>query len=105
MANMIRRLHRVVVDRVAEWPWLRGRSGAGAAWAHYERHARAWSAAADRHARASRDARARADALHARSRARAQRLASHGPARLLPRWQAAISRIVGGADHRDGDGK
>jgi hypothetical protein len=100
MASMIQRLHRVLVDRIAETPWLRGRSGARAAWAHYERHARAWTASADRHAAARSNARARARALHDRSRERAQRLASHGQARLLPRWQAAIGRVTAAVANR-----
>jgi hypothetical protein len=67
--NVIRRLHRAGVDRVAELPWLRDRAGARSSWAHYEHHARAWH--------------------------RARRLAAHGAPRTLTRWQAAIGRIVG----------
>jgi hypothetical protein len=66
--NVIRRLHRAGVDRVAELPWLRERAGARASWAHYERHARAWH--------------------------RAQRLAGHPEPRALAGWQAAVGRIV-----------
>jgi hypothetical protein len=66
MLRAIRRLHRILVDRLAETRWLRGRAGANATWVHYERHARAWRNAQDRHARARR----RAQDRHARGRAR-----------------------------------
>ena len=45
MLNAIRRLHRTGVDRVAELPWLRERTGTRSSWAHYEHHARAWQRA------------------------------------------------------------
>ncbi len=45
----MRRLHRLLVDRLADTAVLRGRTGADAAWAHYERHATAWRRAVDRH--------------------------------------------------------
>jgi hypothetical protein len=57
MLTTIRRLHRMLVDRLAETRWLKGRSGANARWAHYERHARARRAAEDRHARVAAAAR------------------------------------------------
>ena len=69
MPTMIRRVHRVLVDRLADTRWLRGRAGREASWVHYERHSRA--------------------------RARAQRLAKAGPPRVLPRWQTAIARLLG----------
>jgi hypothetical protein len=49
MLTTIRRLHRIVVNRLAETSWLRDRAGANASWAHYERHAKAWRRAQDRH--------------------------------------------------------
>lgn len=52
MLMTIRRLHRMLVDRLAETTWQRGRSGQDASWAHYERRARAWRLAQDRHATA-----------------------------------------------------
>jgi hypothetical protein len=52
MLTTIRRLHRIIVDRLAETSWLRDRAGAKAKWVHYERHARAARRAQDRHARA-----------------------------------------------------
>jgi hypothetical protein len=64
----IRRLHRLLVDRLADTAVLRGRAGADAAWAHYERHATAWRKAADRHAAA---------------RERAHHLARHDPRRSV----------------------
>jgi hypothetical protein len=72
--------HRMLVDRIAESRWLRGRSGKDASWFHYEHHARAGNAATERHARA---------------RARAERLAAHhGAPRLLRGWQAAIGQLM-----------
>jgi hypothetical protein len=53
MLITIRRLHRILVDRIADTRWLRDRAGASASWAHYERHARAWRTA-HRHAGAAR---------------------------------------------------
>jgi hypothetical protein len=78
--SVTRRVHRMLVDRIASSRWLRGRAGTDAKWAHYEHHARAWKRSADRHASA-RDA--------------ARQRAARGPARTLPRWQAAISRLIG----------
>jgi hypothetical protein len=52
MLRTIKRLHRLLVDRIAETRWLRDRAGANAAWAHYERHAKAWLRASGRHAAA-----------------------------------------------------
>ena len=75
-----RLLHRMVVDRIAGTRWLRDGAGPRASWAHYEHHARAWKRTADRHASA---------------RDTAQRIAARRPARTLPRWQAAISRLIG----------
>jgi hypothetical protein len=80
MATTIQRLHRILVDRLAETRWLKGRAGGNAAWAHYERHARADAAA-----------RARASELHSRASARAGRLATRRPPVVLRRLQAAIS--------------
>jgi hypothetical protein len=54
MASTIRLWHRILVDRIGESRWLRGRSGKDAAWAHYEHHAKAAASAAARHARAGR---------------------------------------------------
>jgi antibiotic biosynthesis monooxygenase (ABM) superfamily enzyme len=95
MLTAIRRLHRNLVDRLADTRWLKDKAGARAVWAHYERHAKAWNSNAERHARVRQQATARADALHARARARAQRWAQHGAPRTLPRWQAAIARVIG----------
>jgi len=75
-----RRLHRMVVDRIAGTRWLRDRAGANAKWVHYEHHARAGNRSADRHASAGETARQRA---------------VRGPARTLPRWQATIARLIG----------
>ena len=85
----IRLWHRILVDRIAESRWLRGRKDA--AWAHYERHARAAASAAARHAR----------------NAAQQRLSQRGTAhqrqaRILPRWQAAVGRLL--STHRS-DGR
>ncbi len=80
MQTKIRRLHRMLVDRVAESGRLRGRAGLDASWSHYERHARA---------------QARADALHARARQRAERAAQHGPPRVAAGWQSRIARLTG----------
>ena len=104
MLTAIRGLHRVAVDRIADMRWLRGRSGANAAWAHYERHARAWAAAAERHDVARTTARTKAAERHARVRVQAQQLARRGAPRVLLRWQAAIGRMVGAtaADTRPG---
>ncbi len=70
MLRTIQRLHRMLVDVLAETKWLKGRAGANAPWTHYERHARAWRAAQDRHARvrAAAAARHHADPHHARRR-------------------------------------
>jgi hypothetical protein len=95
MMTAIRRLHRTLVDWLAETRWLKDKAGARAAWAHYERHAKAWNGSTERHARARRLARTRAQRLHASAHARAQRLAHHGEPRVLPRWQAAIARLIG----------
>jgi len=99
MSGTIRLWHRVLVDRIAESRWLRGRSGKDAAWAHYERHARAAASAAARHARTAATARVRAADWQARGKSAHQRLSQHGaasdgPPRVLPRWQAAIGRLV-----------
>jgi hypothetical protein len=69
MLRTIRRLHRVLVDRLAETKWLRDRAGAHASWHHYEHHARAWSRAAKRHAAARARAKGMPDRLHGRSAA------------------------------------
>jgi hypothetical protein len=92
MQSTIRRWHRALVDRIADWPWLRGRAGADAAWTHYERHARAATAAADRHARAKASARDRAARLHARSASAASRIAERRPPRVLKRFQERLTR-------------
>ncbi len=108
MLTTIRRLHRTLVDRLAETRWLKEKAGARAPWAHYERHARAWARSAQRHARVRARASARADTMHASARARAQRLAHHGPPRVLPRWQAAIARLIGSSTvhtPREGSGR
>jgi hypothetical protein len=122
MLTTINRLHRVLVDRLAETRWLRSRAGANASWVHYERHAKAWRRASDRHAaaraRASAAARASAGAnewnarnrqrvldrhaasrqrardRYARIRARVQGLARRGPFRVLADRQASF-----GGDH------
>jgi hypothetical protein len=94
MAMMIRRLHRVIVDRIAETPWLRDRSGANAAWAHYERHAKAWNRAQTRHAAA----RERAQRLAAQGSERGH---SHKPPRFLRHWQEAIGRLFGARRQED----
>jgi hypothetical protein len=52
MLRTIKRLHRLLVDRIAETRWLRNRAGADATWAHYERHARVWLRTRERHAAA-----------------------------------------------------
>jgi hypothetical protein len=83
MTETARRWHRVLVDRIAQWPGLRGRTGTQTSWSHYERHARAWTRAAQRHVRA---------------RARASGWAGHGPATVAPGWQAAIARFFGRDD-------
>ena len=95
MLTTIRRLHRILVDRLAESRWLKDKAGARAKWAHYERHASASQHNAERHARARLRARTGADRMHAGARVRAQRWAHHGPPRVLPRWQAAIARLIG----------
>jgi len=95
MLTAIRRLHRILVDRLAETRWLKDKAGARASWVHYERHARVWARTARRHAEARQKARARADQMHAGAGARAQRSARHGPPRMLPRWQAAMARLIG----------
>ena len=95
MLTAIRRLHRILVDRLADSRWLKDRAGTSASWAHYERHAKTWADTAERHAQAREHAAARAAALHGRARARAQRWARHGPPRVLPRWQAALARAIG----------
>jgi hypothetical protein len=95
MLTTIRRMHRMLVDRLAQTRWLRDRAGANAAWAHYEQHARAWRRTTQRHANAGQAARARADRLHTRAADRARRIARHGPPRVLPRWQAAVARLIG----------
>jgi hypothetical protein len=105
MLTTIHRLHRVAVDRIAELRWLRGRSGANAAWAHYERHAGAWAAAAKRHAVARTSARTRAAERHARARALAHQFARRGSPHVLLRWQAAIGRIVGATAADPGSGR
>jgi hypothetical protein len=66
MLRTIRRLHRILVDRLAETSWLRDKAGANSEWWHYEHHARARRRAEDLHARA----RQRAHDRHARARAR-----------------------------------
>jgi hypothetical protein len=105
MLTTTRLLHRMLVDRIAALPWLRGRSGPDTAWAHYERHAKASRRAADRHAQARAGASARAGERHAHAGARARRLARRGPPRVLPRWQASIGRIAGGVRNpRDTEG-
>jgi len=96
----IRRLHRTLVDRLAETRWLKDRAGARARWVHYERHARAWNRSAERHARAQQRARTGAQTLHTGGHARAQRWAHHGEPRVLPRWQAAIARLIGNSTVR-----
>jgi hypothetical protein len=93
MVNTVRQWHRRLVDRLAESRWLRGRSGANAKWAHYERHARAWNASAKRHAAHREQARARAERLHRRSSDKAQQPASHGHPRVLVGWQARLAQI------------
>jgi len=105
MTNTLARWHRLLVDRIAGSRWLRGRAGADAKWAHYERHARAWNASAQRHAAARDRARARASSLHARSRARAEQLASHGEPRVLVRWQATLGRILSTPQSRERKGR
>jgi hypothetical protein len=101
MTNTIARWHRLVVDRIAGTRWLRGRAGAQAKWAHYERHARAWNASAQRHAAARDRARARAGSLHEHTRARAEQLASHGEPRVVAGWQATLGRIFGSTKSRE----
>lgn len=93
MLTTIRRLHRILVDRLAETKWLKNRAGANASWAHYERHARARRRADERHAAA----RQRAKERHASGRARAAAVrARHDRLpRIAARYQAAIGRIVG----------
>ena len=101
MLTTIRRLHRALVDRLAETSWLRDRAGAKASWAHYERHAKA---------------RRRTDKWHATARQRAQERHGKGPARaaavrarhdraprVAARYQAAIGRIV--SRHPGGRGR
>jgi len=89
-----RRLHRILVDRLAETRWLRDRAGAGASWAHYEWHARVARSAQQRHARA------RAGATAVRKRHHADQ---HRPPRLAVKYQTAIARIVGGRRAPGGD--
>jgi hypothetical protein len=95
MLSTIRRWHRATVDRIAGWPALRGRAGAAAPWAHYERHARAAAATAERHAKARASAGERADRVHARSASAAGRIANRNPPRILKRYQAGIGRLAG----------
>ena len=95
MLTAIRRLHRIVADRLAETRWLRDKAGARASWAHYEQHAKVWASTARRHARARQGARARAGETRASARARSQRWAQHGPPRVLPHWQAAVAKFIG----------
>jgi hypothetical protein len=95
MLTTIRRMHRMLVDRVAEMPWLRDRAGANAVWAHYEQQAKAWRRTTERHANARQAARDRADRLHTHAAERAERVAKHGPPRVFPRWQAAVARLIG----------
>jgi hypothetical protein len=104
MASTIRLWHRILVDRIAESPWLRGKSGEDASWAHYERHARAAASAAARHARTAAAAKARAADWQERGKAVHERLSQHydWPERMLPRWQAAISRLLGTHESTDG---
>jgi hypothetical protein len=96
MLKTIKRMHRALVDRLADMRWLRDRAGADAAWAHYERHARAWRRASDRHAAARVNASARSDEWHARSRERARRLAAQHdwPERVLRRWPGGIRQVL-----------
>jgi hypothetical protein len=96
MLTAIKRMHRAAVDRLAESRRLRSRAGARAAWAHYERHARAWRRATDRHARNKERASVRASGWHERSRERARRLAAEHdwPERMLRRWLPASSRAL-----------
>jgi hypothetical protein len=70
----------MLVDRIAGTRWLQERAGPNASWTHYEQHARTWKRTADRHAGA---------------RETGQRISARGPARTLPRWQAAIARLIG----------
>ena len=105
MTSTVARWHRLLVDRIAGSRWLRGRAGAEAKWAHYERHARAWNASAQRHAAARDRARARAGRLHEQSRAKAEQLASHGEPRVLAGWQATLGRILGSTSSRERQGK
>jgi hypothetical protein len=95
MLTTIRRMHRMLVDRLAQTRWLRDRAGANAAWAHYEHHARAWQRASRRHADTRHAAAARAERLHAGAAERSRRIAKHGPPRVLPRWQETIARLIG----------
>jgi hypothetical protein len=67
MFSTIRRWHRVLVDRIADWPGLRGRTAADARWAHYERHAQVATATAERHARVAARARDRAARMAGRA--------------------------------------
>lgn len=87
MLTTIRRLHRILVDRLAETSWLRDRAGGRTAWWHYEHHARVWRRAAERHA-------------SARDRAAAVRARHQRPPRVAAGYQAAIGRITG--HHRTG---
>jgi hypothetical protein len=80
MLTTIRRLHRILVDRLAETSRLRDRSGAKSSWAHYERHAKV---------------RRRTDEWHARARQHAQDRHRRKRARVAARYQAAIGRIIG----------
>jgi hypothetical protein len=83
---MIRRLHRMLVDWIADSQWLRGRAGTDARWAHYERHARAWNRARERHA-----------AAHSAAHARAERMSRPRPPRVLAKSQQAIGERLGAA--------
>jgi hypothetical protein len=100
MTKTIRHWHRLLVRRIADSRWLAGRAGADAAWAHYERHARAWRRSAERHAAARSGAAARAARLHDRRRARRQ--AGRPEDRILPGWQSAIARFLGADTRREG---
>jgi hypothetical protein len=66
MMSTIRRLHRMLVDRLAETSWLRDKAGANSKWWHYEHHARAANKAAANHANAKATAKRWAGAPHRR---------------------------------------
>jgi hypothetical protein len=97
MLTTIKRLHRVLVDRLAGTRWLRDRAGPDARWAHYERHAAAWQRASDRHAATRTNAAHRADRWHARARdrharARDRHASSRQRARDRLAWIAARAK-------------